>query len=147
MKNKFYFIGTVIGLICVPLVAYAILLDSLLGLFGSVRFSVPIGIGYLACLTIARCFDHMRKFNRKPNLLVDPILFVIIILFGAAMGSLANFFISGDILSPPFGLLNELWGWFGKPLYGLTIYGAPCAALIGVTHTAVCRCLWAKNRG
>lgn len=146
MKHKFYLIGTVIGLICVPLVAYAILQNSLSQFFENVRFSAPVGIGYLACLTIARCFDHLRKFKRKPNLLVDPFLFVTIFLFGAAMGSLVNFFMNGDIFSPPFGLLNEAWVWLGKPLYWLTIFGVPCALLIGFIHTAMCRWLWARAR-
>jgi hypothetical protein len=144
MKNKFYFIGTVIGLICVPLVAYAIL-PGLFRFYDDLKILAPVGIGYLAALTIAKCFDLSIKLTRKPSLFIDPLLFVGIFLLGAVMGCLANLVINGDLLSPSFGHLEEIFDWVWKPLFYLSSFGIPCAALIGFTYTAVWRWFWARR--
>jgi hypothetical protein len=144
MKNKFYCIGTVIGLICVPLVAYAILLDAFFGFFDNKKFLVPVGIGFLASLILAVLLDGFKKPKKQPCLLLNPLIFIMIFLFGAVVGGITNLFLNGEILSPPFGLMEEVWDWLGKPLFWLLAFGIPCAALIGLAYTAVCRWIWAK---
>lgn len=146
MKIPYFLSGTLLGLVCVPAVAYWIMRGSVWGLIVELNFLIPVLFGYFSSSGLAFFLDFRRSAVTKPSLFLDPLLFSLIFEFGVIVGCLANYFINGDFQTPQFGWRNEAWSWFGKPAFALSYIGIPFAFGIGFSYSAIARFLLRLRR-
>jgi hypothetical protein len=132
MKTKYYLHGTVLGLCLIPAVAgYLLGPKELVRVIPEPKIFQPLLFGYISALVAGILAD--RWFVAR-GFFATVFILVGVYLAGAFFGCVANVFINGQVIRPPFGLREELWDYFTKPAFWFTVIGAPCAVGVGIIH-------------
>jgi len=94
-------------------------------------FGTLWGLVCIPLVAFVLLFDRVKAITGRPVFLIP----IVIGYGGAIVGCIANLLIHGNLRAPIFGWLNESWNWFGKPLWALTVFGVPCAAVVGFVYS------------
>ncbi|MBC7427996.1 MAG: hypothetical protein H7336_05250 [Bacteriovorax sp.] len=135
MKKNYFLTVAVIGLISVVFVTYAIFSFSFVNLL-SIKVNayekfnglVPVLAGMLIPAAAGVYFDRTSaNAHWFPRIFIFPVL---IFLSGVVVGVGTNFLVNGLNSSDPMAYLTS-------PALALTLYGVPCAMLVGIICFAI----------
>ena len=132
MKPKYYLYGTILGLCLIPAVAaYLLGPKELWRILPEPKIFQPLVFGYISALVAGVLAD--RWFGAR-GIIATVLILMGVYLAGVFLGCVANLFINGEVIRPPFGLREEIWDYFTKPVYWFTVIGTPCALAVAVIH-------------
>lgn len=129
MKPKHYLLSlSAFGLFMMIPVTMAVTGGNVLALL--VGWFPPLLLGGAWTLALGKGMDFVLE-GRRVTVLFSALCSLGIFAFGVLGGALFNFFLNFR-LHGPYGLYDEIFSWFVKPVYWLFLFGLPCALVVGL---------------
>jgi hypothetical protein len=146
----YFRIGTLIGLVCIPIVCIITMRDGGLSLIlPSSGISSPLAIilGFFSSFFVGHLLDKRRKRDGTELKVLSAAIRAPLVIFlsGVTIGGLVNFLTHASFSNPSFSLYEDFYRFMAVPLFVLVMFGAPISVLVGLSYFYIFRRLKSKK--